>query len=250
MRILISRKFTVVPSNYLADDSEGALQRKRNLVQQTENVFRSLLYESESVEEAIKDGRVVFPDAENGTIEVVDTPENLETLEDYLEGITGVKQKQVEVEVRQVELVCPQDKHDDVAEFLGVPLGVGSTNSLGMSFSVLDETITGKLSKLGKISDIRILTAPKVSCVSGATGNVVVEPLSFKVTPIVTDDGKLEIDCDAKVETVEGDPPARGMMSAKFRVQIKSSETVVAVLGKRGESIHLLFVTPRIVQPE
>jgi len=83
-RILKARRFTVVPSSDLADDTEGALLRRRRQVLFTKQVFQSLLYGTEAIEVAAGEGRVMYPHPEEGIIDVVDTKENLLRIENYL----------------------------------------------------------------------------------------------------------------------------------------------------------------------
>lgn len=87
-RELKARKYKVVPAEDLRSDTPDAQLRRRKQVQFTKQVFQSLLYGSQSIEEAAAEGRVMYPDLDAGTIDVVDTPENLRKIEEYLQGIT------------------------------------------------------------------------------------------------------------------------------------------------------------------
>jgi type II secretory pathway component GspD/PulD (secretin) len=91
-RTLKARKFTVVPAEDLRSETPDAQLRRRKQVQFTKQVFQSLLYGSQSIEEAAAEGRVMYPDQDEGTIDVVDTPDNLRKIDEYLQGITETTQ--------------------------------------------------------------------------------------------------------------------------------------------------------------
>ncbi|MCA9446599.1 MAG: tetratricopeptide repeat protein [Candidatus Omnitrophica bacterium] len=104
-RELKARKFTVVPAEDLRTDTPDAVLRRRKQVNFTKQVFQSLLYGSQSIEEAAAEGRVMYPDLDEGTIDVVDTPENLAKIQEYLTGITETTSLSRVVEVRQRSVV-------------------------------------------------------------------------------------------------------------------------------------------------
>lgn len=85
---LKARRFTVVPAEDTRSDTPDAMLRRRKQVEFTKNVFKSLLYGDRSIEEAAAEGRVMYPDPDGGTIDVVDTSDNLRKVEEYLQGIT------------------------------------------------------------------------------------------------------------------------------------------------------------------
>ena len=87
-RELKARKFTVVPAEDTRSETPDAQLRRRKQVDFTKNVFRTLLYGDRSIEEAAAEGRVMYPDPDAGTIDVVDTADNLRKIEEYLQGIT------------------------------------------------------------------------------------------------------------------------------------------------------------------
>ena len=99
-RELKAKKFFVVPAEDLATDTPDALVRRRNQVRFTERVFRALLYGTRSIEESAAEGRVLYTDEEEGTIDVVDTPENLEKINDYLQNVSDSSTTQKIYEVR------------------------------------------------------------------------------------------------------------------------------------------------------
>ncbi len=87
-RELKARKYTVVPAEDTRSETPDAQLRRRKQVDFTKNVFRTLLYGDRSIEEAAAEGRVMYPDPDAGTIDVVDTAENLRKIEEYLQGLT------------------------------------------------------------------------------------------------------------------------------------------------------------------
>ncbi len=100
-RELKARKFVVVPAEDLRTDTPDAVLRRRKQVNFTKQVFQSLLYGSQSIEEAAAEGRVMYPDLDEGTIDVVDTPDNLLKIQEYLTGITETTSLSRIVDVRQ-----------------------------------------------------------------------------------------------------------------------------------------------------
>ena len=85
---LKARRFTVVPAEDTRSETPDAQLRRRKQVDFTKNVFRTLLYGDRSIEEAAAEGRVMYPDQDAGTIDVVDTADNLRKIEEYLQGLT------------------------------------------------------------------------------------------------------------------------------------------------------------------
>lgn len=104
-RELKARKFVVVPAEDLRTDTPDAVLRRRKQVNFTKQVFQSLLYGSQSIEEAAAEGRVMYPDLDEGTIDVVDTPDNLTKIQEYLSGITESTSLTRVVEVRQRSVI-------------------------------------------------------------------------------------------------------------------------------------------------
>ncbi|NUN94847.1 MAG: hypothetical protein HUU16_01625 [Candidatus Omnitrophica bacterium] len=104
-RELKARKFVVVPAEDRRSDTPDAVLRRQNQVNFTKQVFQSLLYGSQSIEEAAAEGRVMYPDLDEGTIDVVDMPDNLKKIEEYLSGITETTNLTRTVLVRRREVV-------------------------------------------------------------------------------------------------------------------------------------------------
>lgn len=84
---LRARKFVVVSNEDRFSNSPDAKIRKRSQVEHTRRVFEGVLYGGGGIEEAAAAGRVLFANPERGTIDVVDTPENLRRLEEYLVSV-------------------------------------------------------------------------------------------------------------------------------------------------------------------
>ncbi|NUN97123.1 MAG: hypothetical protein HUU16_13205 [Candidatus Omnitrophica bacterium] len=84
---LRARKFVVVSNEDRFSSSPDAKLRKSTQVAHTRRVFEGVLYSGGGIEEAAAAGRVLFANPERGTIDVVDTPENLRRLEEYLVSV-------------------------------------------------------------------------------------------------------------------------------------------------------------------
>ena len=104
-RGLKARKFTVVRPEDLQTDSPEAMIRRRQQVAFTERVFRSLLYGTQSIEEAAAEGRVMYADPDEGTIDVVDTSENLMKVEEYLSNSTIQTAEERKIQARRFKVV-------------------------------------------------------------------------------------------------------------------------------------------------
>ena len=100
---LVARRFKVSQEAAYSDD---ALIRKRDEVDHMMELFSQMLYAKEGEGEAIAKGRRMFPNHYEGTIDIVDTPENIKKVERFLSSVTG------ETQDMRVYMI----KHADVRE--------------------------------------------------------------------------------------------------------------------------------------
>ncbi len=90
---LASRSYQTVPDK-IRDSLSGSAAHQRELrVESVSKLLESMLYEGGNREEAAARGRVIIPHPETGTIDVIDTPENLQKIEDYLKygGVSAAR---------------------------------------------------------------------------------------------------------------------------------------------------------------
>jgi hypothetical protein len=83
---LRARRYTVTPAEDRAGSRPASSLRRTRQIDRTQRVLGSTLYSNQSLEEAAAQGRVMHPNREDGAISIVDTPQNLRKVEDYLSG--------------------------------------------------------------------------------------------------------------------------------------------------------------------
>ena len=90
---LASRSYQTVPDKVRGDLSVSAGYQREQRVVAVTRLLESMLYGSGGREEAESRGRVILPHPEDGTIDVIDTPENLQKIEDYLQyqGVSAAR---------------------------------------------------------------------------------------------------------------------------------------------------------------
>ncbi|MCA9411538.1 MAG: hypothetical protein KC944_10045, partial [Candidatus Omnitrophica bacterium] len=81
---LVVEAYQVVPDKYIGDTSPDNLLQRRKHVNFSLLVLQSLLYGTQSIEEAAAEGRLMNFDLESGTISVIDTPEKQKRVAEYL----------------------------------------------------------------------------------------------------------------------------------------------------------------------
>ncbi|MCA9442253.1 MAG: hypothetical protein KC964_15720, partial [Candidatus Omnitrophica bacterium] len=78
-------RFEISPDKLLKGEDLNAKRRRLSYeVNFAKQVLQSLLYGNQSIEEAAAEGRVMYPDLSEGTIDIIDTPENLRKVAAYL----------------------------------------------------------------------------------------------------------------------------------------------------------------------
>ncbi|HQP98309.1 MAG TPA: hypothetical protein PLY86_07645 [bacterium] len=93
---------------------EEDLDRRVQTTRMVVEVLEAMLYGT-GKQEAILKGRRMFPNEERGTIDVVDTPENIKRVSDYLASIRGEAQQDVLIETYRIQHIPVTD----VADVLG-----------------------------------------------------------------------------------------------------------------------------------
>ena len=90
---LASRTYKTVPNKLIRDLSISAAYQRAQHVDTTVKIFETMLYDTEGKEQAIARGRVIIPHPDKGTIDVIDTPENLKKIDEYLQyqGVSAAR---------------------------------------------------------------------------------------------------------------------------------------------------------------
>ncbi len=81
---LVSRSYQTVPERIRRDLSIPAAHQRAQRVDAVVKLLEAMLYETGGKEEAAARGRVLIPHPEEGTIDVIDTPGNLQKIDEYL----------------------------------------------------------------------------------------------------------------------------------------------------------------------
>ncbi len=101
---LDARQFQLTDPEDL-DDTPEAIARREEYVRLIAEVLESMLYGREGLEQAALQGRKIFTNPERGTIDVIDTSENLRKVEDYLNSVRGETTQDIHLERILVEHV-------------------------------------------------------------------------------------------------------------------------------------------------
>lgn len=86
---LVARRFKVSTED---DFTEDGRIRRSNEVKSVEDLLKTMLYTTEGREESIAKGRRMYPNYEQGTIDIVDTPDNIKKVERFLASVRGESQ--------------------------------------------------------------------------------------------------------------------------------------------------------------
>jgi hypothetical protein len=86
---LEARSFVVVSAEDRVGTAPDATHRRRLQLKLTQQVLESVLYGVEGIEAAAAQGRSMVANSEDGTLHVIDTPENLAKVEAYLRPASG-----------------------------------------------------------------------------------------------------------------------------------------------------------------
>ncbi len=100
---LMAKRFQITDLDDVESTPE-ALARRTEFVETVANVIEKMLF-SKSREEAILQGRMVQANPEMGTIDVVDTRENIRRVEDYLNSVRGETTQDILIEAFKVQHV-------------------------------------------------------------------------------------------------------------------------------------------------
>lgn len=111
---LEARQFPLTDPEDL-DDTPEAIARREEYVRTIAEVLRNMLYGREGLEAAALQGRQLFENPERGTIDVIDTSENLRKVENYLNSIRGESTQDIQIERFVIEHVNVFDIADAMA---------------------------------------------------------------------------------------------------------------------------------------
>lgn len=80
------------------EDTPEAFQRREEFVTAITDIVQQMLYGKEGVDAARLQGRMIVPNPARGTMDVVDTRENIRRVEDYLNSVKGEKTQDILIE--------------------------------------------------------------------------------------------------------------------------------------------------------
>ncbi len=99
-----ARQFIVADSDDNSDDPE-ALERRTVFLEGISKILRIMLYGAMGEERALQQGRQISINPERGTIDVVDTPENLQKVAQYLSSVRGDTLQDIHIRIFKIEHV-------------------------------------------------------------------------------------------------------------------------------------------------
>lgn len=94
---LVAKQFQVTDIDDVEDTPE-ALTRRQEFVEAIANIIEQMLYGAGTREEARLQGRMIVPNPFRGTIDVVDTRQNIARVEDYLNTVRGEASQDIFIE--------------------------------------------------------------------------------------------------------------------------------------------------------
>lgn len=99
-----SRRFQVADVEDIEDDPD-AIERRRSFLDGIKEIVEIMLYGSGTREAAVQQGRRIRVDVDRGTIDIVDTPDNIQKVADYLSSVRGDTMEDVFIEVFNIQHV-------------------------------------------------------------------------------------------------------------------------------------------------
>lgn len=111
---LNARQFQLTDSEDL-DDTPEAIARREEYVRTISEVLRNMLYGREGLEQAALQGRQLFENPDRGTIDIIDTSDNLRKVEQYLNSIRGESTQDIQIERFVIDHVSVFDIADALA---------------------------------------------------------------------------------------------------------------------------------------
>ena len=103
---LIAKQFTITDTDDIENTPES-LARREEFVNSVHEIIRQMLYGKNGVDAAKMQGRISVPNPSRGTIDIVDSRQNIRRVEDYLNSIRGETTQDVLIETFPI-------KHIDV----------------------------------------------------------------------------------------------------------------------------------------
>lgn len=101
---LEARQFIITDVDDIEDTPE-AYARREEYVGAIAEVIEQMLYGKETREQAILQGRMIVPNPERGTIDVVDSKQNLRRVENYLNSVKGETTQDMLIEIYPIQHV-------------------------------------------------------------------------------------------------------------------------------------------------
>ena len=101
---LIAKQFTIADTDDVESTPE-ALARREEFVTSVHEIIRQMLYGKNGVDAAKMQGRISVANPPRGTIDVVDTRQNIRRVEDYLNSIRGETTQDVLIETYPIKHV-------------------------------------------------------------------------------------------------------------------------------------------------
>ncbi len=94
---LVAKQFQLTDIDDVEDTPE-AFQRREELVTEITNVIQQMLYGREGVDAARLQGRMIVPNPARGSVDVVDTRENIRRVDEYLNTVKGEAAQDIIIE--------------------------------------------------------------------------------------------------------------------------------------------------------
>lgn len=108
---LVAKQFQLTDYDDVEDTPE-AYQRREEFVTHITDIIQQMLYGKEGVDAARLQGRMIVPNPARGTVDIVDTRENIRRVEDYLNSVKGEETQDILIQtypIRHVDVFTIAD---------------------------------------------------------------------------------------------------------------------------------------------
>ena len=178
----------------------------------------------------------------------------------------------VEIETRLVTFDYSAEVETEIADIIA-GIVVSATETMKKSAdSIENPTLTKTMTHLAQISHIRILTCPKVTCLSGVAGIYETKKeddlfwgspsFSYDVTPTIIEDGSVDLSGVLRIkeyakkdstkratDDFKKDSPRIVTREKSFEVRCRDGQSVTVQTLHTPTYTELVLITPRIIEP-
>lgn len=185
-----------------------------------------------------ENGKIVFHKM-SGLIFATDFPRNLDTMQNFLEAVQNVVNRQVVIDARLVEVRLNQESQ----------AGINWPAVLGDSVRVTDENFSQLLTRLSAHGNVNVISRLTVSTLNNQPAVIrlgtqvrssINEGVVLDVTPQISDDGFITMNMHPAITAPAGQAISPGGDSVPI-VDVRETDTVVRVA--QGESIVITGLT-------